>query len=125
MKMDGTKIVYEVGDWVVLLFEPENFVVEITKVSGVQIYYKPYNKCSIGCSGYLPKDVRPATQEEINQATKEEKIMVGEYEVEFKGYYPKGGHNTGEPLKCTQIIIGCVTVYPQDFLKIGKKAGWL
>ncbi len=120
MKMDGTKIVYEVGDWVTS-GKGEDSGLFITGTVGricncngdywVDRHTSPTTSMKELCIG--TDKFRLATQEEINKATEEEKIMVGGHEVVFD-FEPK-----------EWIRIGCVTVSKELFLKIGKKAGWL
>ena len=119
MKYEGTKIVYEVGDFVTLLFEKDEPVVKLTEAGKSSIYYKPYNKTSIGCAG-TGSGIRPATQEEVNKATEEEKIMWGQYEVKFDYYF-----GCGEVGKAKNLEIGCVTISKELWDKTAKKAGWL
>jgi len=103
MKYEGTKIVYEVGDWVTTIREGS----------------RGFNKPDVGEVFNYSVDknrIRPATQEEINKATEEEKIMVEDIEVKFV----KSSVNTTGWIK-----VGCVSVSEGIFKKIGKKAGWL
>jgi len=132
MKYEGTKIVYEVGDWVTTTREASrNFykpdvgeVFRITGVGNIDVYFKPHYSVE-------KNRIRPATQEEINydekkniymlsyfekKATEEEKIMVEDIEVKFV----KSSVNTTGWIK-----VGCVSVSEGIFKKIGKKAGWL
>ncbi len=124
MKMDGTKIVYEVGDWVMPTENVarwnrgDSFPCRIREINGDCAYCNDVaNSCYMG-------NLRLATQEEINQATQEEKIMVrgrnARYEVEFDYYF-----GCGEVGKAKQLKISCVEIDKELFLKIGKKAGWL
>ena len=104
MKMDGTKIVYEAGDWVISRKDNEPKAFRITKIGSAGGLYD-------GDNGWLyDNQADLASQEEINKATGEEKIMVGEYEVEFHG---------------DKIKVDCVYISKPRFLKIGKKAGWI
>lgn len=122
MKYEGTKIVYEVGDFVTRIdgehlgmnvgdadriygFDEYSNQIQLTKYIGVN---------SRGC--HTRNLFRISSQEEINKATEEEKIMVGEYEVE---YYKVEGSRPHT------IKVGCVKVPEELFKKIGKKAGWL
>ena len=108
MKYEGTEIVHEIGDWVTRGDE----TVMITRLCSDGFEYEPREgaeKILYRSSWY--KNSHPATQEEINKATQEEKIMVGEYEVKF--------------VSENHLHIGCVDVEKGLFLKIGKKARWL
>ena len=115
MKYENKKIVYEAGDWIAVKVGAQPLEIKlINDVRYGQIYY---DKSEEYCIGNIPddsKNVRPATQEEIDKA--EDKIMIGEYEVEFW---------TGVGKFYEKIKVGCVTVSKDLFLKIGKKAGWL
>ena len=115
MKYEKNKIVYEIGDWV---YVTERLADNCTKVGDVGLLThldissnSPYCVNNSWC-----KDVRPATQQEIDDAIKEKSIMIGEYEVKFtreEGAYPHA------------IQVGCVTVSEEQFLEIGEKAGWI
>ena len=112
MKYEGTKIVYEVGDWVTCI---DNAGSRANYKAGetFRVFYVDKDVLRSGSSpntGMFLFRFRPATQEEINKATEEEKIMVGEYEVKFFQ---------------NAIEVGCVAINKELFLKIGKKAGWL
>ena len=116
MKYKDKKIVYEAGDWVVLQFGtqiPETKIIRKVDSEGC-IYYKQTSAYPCGYNNGTSGGIRPATQEEIDKV--EDKIMVGEYEVDFVA---SSGETTG------RIKIGCVDVGKKLFLKIGKKAGWL
>ena len=121
MKYKNNKIVYEVGDWVAGVLADDSFfgagcVGELSEYDGRDWWSRrhtgnpQYPNCCIG-KEYM---FRPATQEEVAIDKVEEKIMVGEYAVEFCEA-PKGRY----------INVGCVKVWEETFLKIGKKAGWL
>ena len=116
MKYKDKKIVYEVGDWVVLQFGtqiPETKIIRKVDSEGC-IYYKQTSAYPCGYNNGTSGGIRPATQEEIDKV--EDKIMIGEYEVEFW---------TGVGKFYEKIKVGCVEVSKETFLKIGKKAGWL
>ncbi len=129
--MDGTKIVYKVGDYVVVsehLDTIDRYFKSDTLCKCVgNNYYSPLDKNAItGCWKGIrdfsitqinsERKVRPATQEEINKVNEEEKIMIGEYEVDF-------GNARGDQLDF--IKIGCVKVNKELYIETGKKAGWL
>ena len=120
MKMHGTKIVYEVGDWVKVTEQHCDNLAKVGLVGKIT-RYDPDNTAS-----YLFRtdnieswceDVCLATQSEINKATEEEKIMWGQYEVEF---LKRDATDVMGNIK-----IGCVTVTKELWDKIAKKAGWL
>lgn len=113
MKYKENKIVYEVGDWVVVIDKRCNFYSKgAFKITG-----GIDDNWLINEKGIFENDwFRPATQEEIDKATEEEKIMVGTHEVKFIkdvvqdwDYIKVGDENVGKEL----------------FLKIGRKTGWL
>jgi len=116
MKYKNNKIVYEVGDWVV---RPEKY----SGVSAMIFNDKAFQIAGIDEDFFLYPDdcgrdglesIRPATQEEIDKALKNDKIMIGEYEVEIP---------TDKPANI--IRVGCQIVDQQTALKICKKAGWI
>ena len=112
MKYVDNKIVYEVGDWIVGHTEECGRITRIRK-DGKYLYY---NVDGAGDHSSYHESSRPATQKEIVKATKEQPIMVGNYEVEF---YP------GLMTRDNDIIkVGCVEVNKETFLKIKQKAGW-
>ncbi len=134
MRYEGTKIVYEVGDFGIVS-ENKNTDSRYFKDDTIckcvrEGYYSPLDRNNIRDGWYGTEEfritpgsinserkLRPATQEEINKATEEEKIMVGEYEVKF-------GSSTGARNDCFGYIkVGCVEVSKELFLKIGKKWG--
>lgn len=117
MKCKNNKIVYERGDWVVLDFLRGSPAVKIISINDSHIDYEPWDEDSSGFT-FLAKIKRPATQEEINSATKEEKIVVGDCEVEFI----RPGMASGGVM--SEIKVGCVAVSKETFLKIKEKAGW-
>ena len=116
MKYENNKIVYEVGDWVTRIRDEHldmcvgdtDRVVDI--FSSASISLQRFTSDSGGGS-HENMNFRPATQEEINKATEEEKVFIDEYEVVFYNQ--------------DKIKVGCVTIREKLFLKIGKKAGWL
>ena len=122
MRYEKNQIVYEVGDWVTI----DNLVGQlegeigatfpIKQLAGVYYYgdWDRVNKITGDC--WEGRNLRPATQEEINKATEEEKIMWGQYEVEFDYL---GGFVIADAIK-----IGCVTVSKELWNKTAKKAGW-
>ena len=124
MKMDGTKIVYEVGDWITSVVKDDSYftmgsVGQLGRYDGRDWWVYPshtgnpdYPNMCVG-KEYL---FRPATQEEINKATEEEKIMWGQYEVNFK----PAGHIDIKDV----ITIGCVTVTKELWDKTAERAGW-
>ena len=115
MKMEGTKIVYEVGDWVFGWHTKENdYYAQAWQIGSFDREFV-YPKCHPDWNTEV-HNLRPATQEEINTATEEEKIMIGEYEVDF-------GNARGDQLDF--IKIGCVKVNKELYIETGKKAGWL
>ena len=119
MKYIDNKIVYEVGDWIVGHTEECGRITRIRK-DGKYLYY---NVDGAGDHSSYPESSRPATQEEIDKV--EQPIMVGGYEVQFKGYYPEGEKDMDlGNLKCTKIIVGCIEINKETFLKIKQKAGW-
>ncbi len=138
MKYKNNKIVYEVGDWVIPngightknnVGFPTDRVFRVERTSNdASGYYVHVDKSSSNIAGYTTgfENVRPATQEEINKATKKEKIMIGDYEVVFKPEYTyeNGYAETAEKPRDI-ITVGCVSVSKELFLKIGKRAGWL
>ena len=112
MKYIGNKIVYEVGDWV-RYKNPDTGFTDVFQAKAVGKYIEGGSKLGIvrGAERF-----RPATQEEIDKATKEQPIMVGDYKVDF------GNGARGEQLDF--IKVGCVTVGRLAFLEIKEKAGW-
>ncbi len=129
MRMEGTKIVYEIGDWVTCIEGgtkvgggyQEGFVFPITSIddyNDYQVVWKGENG-----HGVYNDSIRISTQFEINKATQEEKIMVGdlgtigEREVEFLEIW-RGKE------KANRIKIDNVTIYEDQYLEVGKKAGW-
>ncbi len=118
MKYEGTKIYYEVGDWVVG-WHNEN----PDLLHNAWLIESFHNSIFATPKGHLDwntgvENLRLATQKEIDDATKEKKIIVGADEVKFTA--------NQEPYNgCTELRIGCVTVSKELFLKIAKKAGWL
>ena len=112
MKYENNKIVYEVGDWV--RNDEHNETARIHKIEGGYYFFdlssRPYLCKKVGVGSSWHQSSRPASQEEIDKATKEELIYVGEYMVMFGLDYIK---------------IGCEKVDKELFLKIAKKAGWL
>ena len=133
MKYEKNKIVYEVGDYVIVSEHKDTpcryFRDDTLCKCAEKNYYSPLDKSSIvsdwgGTERFNvtnrrgnDRQLRPATQEEINKATEEEKIMVGEYEAEFITVDKNYG--------CHCIKVGCVSVSKELFLKIQKKARWL
>ena len=108
MKYENNKIVYEAGDY--CWSTCDDCVYKITELGkGKELSVSHANKYN----GLR----RPATQEEIDKAAEEEKIMWGQYEVNFA---PKGNDFIREI-----ITIGCVTVSKELYIKTGKKAGWI
>ena len=91
MKYKNNKIVYEVGDWITSVVKDDSYftmgsVGQLSRYDGRDWWVYPshtgnpdYPNMCVG-KEYL---FRPATQEEINKATEEEKIMWGQYEVNF------------------------------------------
>ncbi len=134
MKTIDNKIVYEVGDWVTVTGYPRSWSSSYGNCPSDAKYpftgeiIQRSTDDSIGVCGYgldlgaliENKMIRLATQDEINKATKEETIYVGngdDYIVEFTA--------NREPYEgCTELRIGCVTVTKDKFLKIKKRAGW-
>ena len=123
MKYENNKIVYEVGDWAVITgstvgcTEAELGVAyEVLGWENDNVRLLTHFDLKRAANHCRFNDVRPATQEEINKAPKEEKIMVGEYEVEFYKVEGSRPHT---------IKVGCVKVSEELFLKIGKKWGLL
>jgi len=122
MKYEGRNIVYEVGDFIVFCADNANggdvrywkrgMVYKVT--DGGSSYLSVERLDNGVRNGWCIEKFRPATQEEIDKATGNEKIMVGEYVVNFD---TMGGVTDS-------IGVGCVTVDKELFLKIGKKAGW-
>ena len=118
MRYEKNKIVYEVGDWVKVgnsndyhkFLEPG----DVFMIESVQQMSRPAS-LKLGYRGYAihSDSVTPASQEEIDKATKEEEIYVGSNKVDFC-CVPDG-----------YITVGCQAVKKELFLKIGKKAGWL
>ena len=107
MKYENNKIVYEAGDY--CWSNSDECVYGISEIfNGENITVEHANK--------YPEFRRPATQEEISRATKEQPIMVGDYKVDF------GNGARGEQLDF--IKVGCVTVGRLGFLEIKEKAGW-
>ena len=119
MKYENNKIVYEVGDWV--RNDEHNETARIRKIEGDYYFFdlssRPDLCKKVGVGSGWHQSSRPATQEEIDKISKEDKIMVGGYEVKFFGSV----HNESK----NEIKVGCVEVSKELFLKIGKKAGWL
>ena len=125
MKYENNKIVYEAGDWVTIT---SDYIGSVTRGTAYKIGGQYYNQDCLDKQRflYIEKDdmgsdngicniqYRLATQEEINKATGNEKIMVGENEVMF---FP----NDCPPA----LLVGCERVTKELFLKIGKRAGWL
>jgi len=111
MRYENNKIVYEVGDWIISRTDSEPVAFRISKVGEKDELFDKKD------GGWLyPYQSNLATQEEIDKATGEEKIMVGNDEVEF--YTVEG--STPHAIK-----VGCVKVDKKLFLKIGKRAEWL
>ena len=117
----NNKIIYDCGDWVTRVSENHldmgiGDTDRVEDVVGTSFRLHRFTTENGRGGSHEIFNFRPATQEEINKATQGEKIMVGEYEVEF---YRKEG--------CTPhtIKVGCVKVPEELFLKIGKRAGWL
>ncbi len=115
MKMEGTKIVYEVGDWVMPTESVDwnrnnSFPCKIREINGDCADCNDVsNSCYVG-------NLRPATQDEINKATEEEKIMWGEYEVKFL--------RRDSTDVMGNIKIGCVIVSKELWDKTAEEAGW-
>ena len=121
MKYENNKIVYEVGDFVTR--DKDRWAnMEIGDTDKIDSAEDNGDYTNLLLSkfrndgGHSSNNFRPATQEEINKATEEEKIMVGEYEVEFYKVEGSRPHT---------IKVGCVKVSEELFLKIGKKWGLL
>ena len=117
----NNKIIYDCGDWVTQTGDGYDFIPHTTQVTDIRDN-EVWVKNNIGTGNYLSskrhnEKFRPATQEEIDKV--EDKIMVGEYVVEFEGY-GDGSANGNIFIK-----VGCVRVSKELFLKIGKKAGWI
>ncbi len=117
MRYEGTKIVYEVGDWVTRTKETHlgMYSGDTDRVVGLlysdtAVVLQKFVLDGNDGGSHESKNFHPATQEEINKATKEEKIMVGEFEVHFYQHI---------------LEIGCARIPKELFQKIGKKAGWL
>ena len=117
MRYENKKIVYEVGDWVCVTEQLKDnratvgTIGKLHKVSGGNIPY-----LIDGIMSWC-RNVRPASQEEIDRATKEEEIKVGDYLVKF--------HNYSETCTDKFIEVGCQKVTKDLFLKIGEKANWI
>jgi len=116
MKLINNKIVFEVGDWVTCIDNSGSAEYKVGNVGKVSVTEIGGSEDALRTQGHFHsmffRRFRLSTQEEIDAATKEEKIMVGLYEVEF--FESK-----------VNIIIGCANVSKELFLKIGKRAGWL
>ena len=116
----NNKIIYDCGDFVTATENcgdayTKGKAYKVSDTSGERgLLYTALDDKGSTANGWGIRYFRPANQEEINRV--EDKIMVGEYEVEF---YRKEG--------CTPhaIKVGCVKVPEELFLKIGKKAGWI
>ena len=120
MKYVNNKIVYEVGDWVVITKECRtgfSQTMQIKRFLNGILDIQVDNRGEIWGDLYDKESVRPATQEEIDKATKEEEIKVGDYLVKF--------HNYSETCTDKFIEVGCQKVTKDLFLKIGKKANWI
>ena len=126
MKYKNNKIVYEAGDWVAVKVGAQPLEIKlINDVRYGQIYYDKSEEYCIGNISDDSKSVRPATQEEIDKT--EDKIMVDKYEVQFVDDYYKaddGSTASNGGYAGNHILVGCVRVTKETFLKIGKKAGW-
>jgi len=122
MKYENNKIVYDCGDWVMPTEKAahwnrnNSFPCRIREING------DYADCNDRSNSCFVGNLRLATQEEIDAATKEEKIMVDSCEVKFIWYDIQ---STADSEPCTEINVGCVTIRKKLFLKIGKRAGWL
>jgi len=121
MRYENNKIVYEAGDWVKILSDCPRGAKLIT---GDVVKVKETENIGNGQRLYFPiyavhdDNVCPATQEEIDKATQEEKIMVEKYEVRFVSAFPPSSG-------AYSIRVGCAEVSKELFLKIGKKAKWI
>ena len=126
MKYENNKIVYEVGDWVVVseddgtnsryfrgdtvCYCTKNNYYSPLNINDIDSYWDNTNEFCVNNIELSNRHLRPATQEEINKASEEEKLMVGSQYVTFNEDF---------------INVGCQMVSKDLFLKIGKKAGWL
>ena len=130
MKYKEGKIIYEVGDWVTSLERAVNQPAGTYQVEYVENDWVHLRNAKFI---YMSINYRPATQEEINEALKEDKIFIGEYEIRFFNCgTTKNGEVTTESDALANfcgenqyIKVGCQEVTKETFLKIGKKAGWL
>jgi len=119
MKCINNRIIYEVGDWVTCIDNcgaMRNYKVgDVSKVSYIgEDILRTENSTD---TGMYPRRFRLSTQEEINKATEEEKIMIGGLEVKFLKRVTTSAIGN--------IRVGCETINKELYLKIGKKAGWL
>ncbi len=125
MKTIDNKIVYESEDWVTVLEDSGGYTkgraYKVRKMIG-DVLYTEIDDVNSRTNGWHQTNFRPATQDEINSATKEEKIILKDdqgfnYDVKFNGAFPPVGG-------AFSIKVGCVEVSKETFLKIKKKAGW-
>lgn len=127
MRYEKNKIVYEAGDYITVIecsddsYVGKVFIMKEENTRGYDVQHTKHPSSDTKGAYTFTKDIgdkiRLSSQEEINKVTEEEKIMVGENEVEFLGSY--------FPLDITRLRIGCVMVDKELFKKIEKKAGWL
>ena len=139
-------IYYEIGDWVYFrgtnhrlsthVWQP-GLVLKIDEISAYgTLTFKDkrlFPTCHDGSttfSNYVDQ-FRPATQDEIDVALKQlyPTIMLGKYEVLFgidgtasNTYCDEHGSKNS---KYDRIDVGCVSVTERQFIRIGKKAGWI
>ena len=115
----NNKIIYDCGDFVTATENcgdayTKGKAYKVSDTSGERsLLYTALDDKGSTNNGWSIRYFRPATQEEIDKV--EDKIMVGEYEVDF-------AENT--PGNIGYISVGCVTVGKELFLKIAKRAGW-
>jgi hypothetical protein len=113
MKYENNKIVYEVGDWVVKNIDFNYFPADYGAYKvAARIDFGRFRLEKDLNYSFFDNNFRPATQEEIDKATKEEEIKVGEHKAKIMD-------------GASIIMVGCQEVSKELFLKIGKKAGWL
>ena len=119
----NNKIIYDCGDWVTRVSENHldmgiGDTDRVEDVGGTSFRLHRFTTENGRGGSHEIFNFRPATQEEINKATGNERIMVGEYEVEFEGYGDNSANGN------IFIKVGCVRISKELFLKIAKRAGW-
>jgi len=123
MKVIEGKIIYEPGDFVVVHPKADEIMKSISFVNSMKIFLgktvhinyvdKVSARISDGVySWYFGMEaIRPATQEEITEYL-ENRLIVGDgsYLVEVKG---------------EELYVGCQKIEKEQFIKIGKRMGWI